>query len=603
MMKIKNFLLIIFLSIFLRGFEKDSSLISPLSFDTYCTSSFGEYRFNHFHGGVDFSTKTEEGHSVLAVGDGRISRVRREPAGYGRVLYLDLNDGRTAVYGHLIRFSRELGIEKRLKEECEKKGTSFPGDIYFSPPIEVKKGDVIAFSGELGIGSPHLHLEIRKGEELCDPFSEGISFEKYSVPSINSIYFVQNEEGARVNSSLFPQKISIAKNGEGKYLLKENVFVEGKAEIYIDVSDSMGSPTYKTFPCEIQGKIDGQEFFYINLKSVSLSHYKESPYLYDIIDGNVCLKMKKSDKIVLNEIRGDGIPALVGKHNLEITVKNRGGKIATLQGEIDYSDKRSELKSAIPSGKFKVIKSSLYNNGVGVTITPLLEEGASKIFINQNKASFFINRNERDYEVLIPKSALLKGAQEIKIGGEKIPGVFCKGEEQIVLGKYNVEIPENVLAKIENSQNSLAIDVSPKGLKPLVLLSAHKTEVAKEAIYAGDYLFSRLNSKPKNLFKAENYKILKDETPPIFGKIKVATIPNINEKELRVEIKDNLSGVDPYSIKVLIDGKMVYPDWDADASTIRVDLTNFTKGEHSVSVSLNDKMGNSSSLPKTKFFL
>jgi len=602
-MKTKIFLLTVFLSLFISGFEKNSSLIAPLSFPTYCTSSFGEYRFNHFHGGVDFSTNQEEGKAVVAVGDGRISRVRREPSGYGRVLYLDLNDGRTAVYGHLIRFSRELGIEKRLKEECEKRGTSFPGDIYFSPPIEVKKGDVIAFSGELGIGSPHLHLEIRKGDELCDPIYEGINFDNYSIPQINSIYLVPIEEGAKVNGSFYPQKIGFSKKGEGVYALNNNISVEGKVDIYINVSDSMGSSTYKTFPCEIEGRIDEKEFFYLNLKSISLNHYKESPYLFDIIDGKVLVKMRKSQKITLNEIRGDGLPIANGKRKIEILVRNRGGKSASITGSLDFAERKSELKDFLSFDKFKIADVSLYENGVGISVVPISENGKSEIFVNDKKVSFFYTKRNGKMEILIPKSFLSKGSMEIKIGNEKLTGIFCKGDEQIVSGKFSVEIPENILARIESYENSVNIEVSPKSMAPFLTLSANSSQRGKEAVYCGNTFFSHLNSKPKNLYKGENYKILKDEKPPLFGKIFVSTIPNILEKELRIEVKDNLSGVDPNSMKVFIDGKAVYPDWDSDASSIRIDLMEFSKGEHNVSASISDRMGNFSPLPKTKFFL
>ncbi len=591
------------LTLIIFGFESNTSLIFPLPFQTYCTSSFGEYRFNHFHGGVDFSTKGEEGHPVLAVGDGRISRVRREPSGYGRVLYLDLNDGRTAVYGHLIRFSRTFGIEKRLEEECKKRGTSFPKDIYFFPPIEVKKGDVVAFSGSLGIGSPHLHFEIRKGEELCDPFNEGISFETYSTPLINSLYFVPDEEGAKVNSSLFPEKIPLIKKGKGNYFLKEDVSLEGRCEIFINVSDSMGSDVYKTFPGEIQGKIDGKEFFYMNLKGVSLKHYKKSPFLFDIIDGDVYLKMKKSKEITLNEIRGEGWPSLKGRHNLEITVKNRGGKSATLRGVLDFSEKKGELKEEIPFSIYKIIKTAIYRNGVGITFIPLNKNDSSEILINHQKVSFYISNRGQRFEVLIPESLLIKGSQEITIGKNKLDGLFCKGDSEIISNNFSVKLPLDVLAKIESNSDSISIDVSPEGMKPFIILSAHKRESFKEAIYAGNYFFSYLNAKPKNLFKAKTYKIFKDDKPPLFSGVSVRTIPNIFEKELRIDIKDNLSGVDVSSIKLFVDGEAVYPDWDGEASSIRVDLTGLARGEHSVSASVKDKMGNMSSLPKTKFFL
>lgn len=602
-MKIKILFLTFLLSLFIFGTERESSIISPLSFKTYCTSSFGEYRFNHFHGGVDFSTNQEEGKAVLAVGDGKVVRIRREPYGYGRVLYLELNDGRTAVYGHLIRFSRELGIEKKLIEECKKKGTSFPKDIYFLPPIEVRKGDVVAFSGELGIGSPHLHLEIRKGEELCDPIYEGIPFDNYSVPEINSLYIVPIEEGAKVNNSFYPQKIGLTKKGNGAYTFNENISVAGKVDLFIDVSDSMGSSTYKTFPCEIEGKVDSEPFFYFNLKSVSLSHYKESPYLFEIIDGKSYIRMRKFEKLTLNEIRGEGILPSEGKKKIEIIVKNRGGKVATLEGMINFSENKNQLIQFIPYDKFKIEETNIYENGVAITVVPFSGSGKSEIYLNERKVSFFSLKRNGKIEIVIPKSLFTKGVQEIKIGNEKLPGIFCKGKEQVVSGKFAIEILEDILARIKDYGSSIEIDVSPQGMTPFVTLSSNSLQKNKEAIYAGKTFFSYLNSKPKSLFKAKRYNILIDDKPPVFDRIYVSTIPNILEKELRIEVKDNLSGISPDSIKMFVDGEEVYPDWDGDDSTIRIDLTDVKKGEHYVKGEVRDRMGNLATLFKTKFFL
>lgn len=602
-MKLRIFFLAILFSFIIFGTDQTNLLISPLSFKTYLTSSFGEYRFNHFHGGVDFSTNQEEGKAVLAVGDGKILRVRREPYGYGRVLYLELNDGRTAVYGHLIRFSRELGIEKKLIEECKKRGTSFPGDIYFSPPIDVKKGDVVAFSGELGIGSPHLHLEIRKGDELCDPIKDGIPFDNYSTPEINSLYIVPIEEGAKVNNSFYPQKIGLSKKGNGRYTFNGNISVEGKVDLFLDVSDSMGVSTYKTFPCEIEGKIDSEPFFYLNLKSVSLSHYKESPYLFEIIDGKSYIRMRKSEKLTLNEIRGEGILPSEGKKKIEIIVKNRGGKVAALEGMINFSENKNQLVQFIPYDRFKIEETNLYQNGVAITIVPFTSGGKSEIYLNERKVSFFSLKRNGKIEIVIPKSFLSKGVQKIKIGQEKLDDLFCRGKEKIVSGKFTIEILEDILARIKDYGNSIEIDVSPKGMTPFVTLSSNSLQKNKEAIYAGKTFFSYLNSKPKNLFKAKRYNILVDDKPPVFEKVYISTIANILEKELRIEVKDNLSGIAPNSMKMFVDGEEVYPDWDGDDSTIRIDLTDTKRGEHYVKGEVRDRMGNLSTLLKTKFFL
>ena len=92
-------------------------LLWPLPFRSGCSSSFGEYRETHFHGGIDITTRRTIGWPCLAVADGRVVRIRREPGGYGRVLYLRLDDGRTAVYGHVCRFDSRVTLAKQAIED------------------------------------------------------------------------------------------------------------------------------------------------------------------------------------------------------------------------------------------------------------------------------------------------------------------------------------------------------------------------------------------------------------------------------------------------------------------------------------------------------
>ena len=73
----------------------------PLDVPPVLTSTFGEFRAHHFHGGIDFSTGRRLGLPVRALADGSVVRVRASGVGYGRAVYLLLDDGRTAVYAHL----------------------------------------------------------------------------------------------------------------------------------------------------------------------------------------------------------------------------------------------------------------------------------------------------------------------------------------------------------------------------------------------------------------------------------------------------------------------------------------------------------------------
>jgi murein DD-endopeptidase MepM/ murein hydrolase activator NlpD len=96
------------------------------------------------HAGVDISAPT--GTPVHSAADGIVSRAEYY-GGYGKLVVIDHGNGMSTRYGHLSRF-----------------------DVV--PGQEVRRGDVIAFSGATGRAtSPHLHYEIRLGGAAINPHS------------------------------------------------------------------------------------------------------------------------------------------------------------------------------------------------------------------------------------------------------------------------------------------------------------------------------------------------------------------------------------------------------------------------------------------------
>lgn len=125
------------------------------------SANFGEMRPNHFHSGVDIKTDGAEGKPLVAVADGYVSRISVSPSGYGRALYITLNNGTTAVYGHLSRFRDDLeafvrGERRRLRRNKI--------DLWCtSDRFPVRQGDTVGYSGNSGSSfGPHLHYEIRE---------------------------------------------------------------------------------------------------------------------------------------------------------------------------------------------------------------------------------------------------------------------------------------------------------------------------------------------------------------------------------------------------------------------------------------------------------
>ena len=133
-------------------------------------ANFGELRPNHYHMGLDCRTEQKENVPILAAADGFVAKVKIEPFGFGRALYINHPNGMTTLYAHLNDFYPEL--EAYIKQEQYRLES---WQVFLDLPpnrFRVKKGQFIAYSGNTG-GSqgPHLHFEIRdtKTDKVLNP--------------------------------------------------------------------------------------------------------------------------------------------------------------------------------------------------------------------------------------------------------------------------------------------------------------------------------------------------------------------------------------------------------------------------------------------------
>ncbi|MEP7278133.1 MAG: M23 family metallopeptidase, partial [Bacteroidota bacterium] len=137
---------------------------SPLDIPISLAGNFGEMRPNHYHMGFDLKTDHHENMPVHAAADGYIAKIKIEPAGFGRAIYINHPNGFTTVHGHLNAFVPALDAWLKQQQyllESWKVFLDVPPGLF-----PVKKGDLIAYSGNTG-GSqgPHLHFEIRTTNE------------------------------------------------------------------------------------------------------------------------------------------------------------------------------------------------------------------------------------------------------------------------------------------------------------------------------------------------------------------------------------------------------------------------------------------------------
>src|SRR5690606_18972007 len=117
-------------------------------------------RSNHFHMGIDFRTQQRENLPVHACAEGYVSRIKVEPGGYGRAVYIDHPNGMTTVYAHLHDFFPALEQyvqQKQYERESWAVDLDIPAGLF-----PLKKGQFFAYSGNTGgSAGPHVHFEIR----------------------------------------------------------------------------------------------------------------------------------------------------------------------------------------------------------------------------------------------------------------------------------------------------------------------------------------------------------------------------------------------------------------------------------------------------------
>lgn len=121
----------------------------PLRF-SHISSTFSLARYHpilhHYrsHKGVDLAAPI--GTPIQATGDGRIELIGRQN-GYGNMIKIAHNKSYSTIYGHMLKFQKDL-----------------------SRGSYVKRGQVIGYVGQTGLATgPHCHYEIRMNNQAKNP--------------------------------------------------------------------------------------------------------------------------------------------------------------------------------------------------------------------------------------------------------------------------------------------------------------------------------------------------------------------------------------------------------------------------------------------------
>lgn len=222
----KIFVVLCFLTVHLQA-----DYVYPLKAKPGFSSNFGEFRSNHFHEGIDFRVYGKMGVPALAIQDGYISRIRVLANGYGKMVYLKMNDGRQALYAHNHAFADGLA---KIVETEQTAQEIYSVDITLSPArYPIKAGDIIAYAGNTGTVAPHLHFEILDSlDQPINPLLTNLAdyFQDHIPPQIRTIFLIPLSATSRIND--LPGSFSFT-----KLPLKDSLRLTGNWGLEIEAKD------------------------------------------------------------------------------------------------------------------------------------------------------------------------------------------------------------------------------------------------------------------------------------------------------------------------------------------------------------------------------
>jgi len=556
----RNYFLLLFLlassSIFSQK-KIDNTFLFPIDIKPSVSGSFAELRSNHFHSGIDLSTNGKTGIPIKSMESGTISRIKVSPVGYGNAIYIKHPNGYTTVYGHLKSYSKKVE-EIITKAQYEKQ--SFAIDYFPKEEIQIKKGEVIGFSGNSGSsGGPHLHYEIRdtESEEPLNPFMFQDIIKDDIRPHIEAIRLYPLNKDSRINGSTNPINF-VAVFYDGKFHLKGNptIKVKGDIGVAIKMLDYMSGSwkkcgVYKLDLYKNDTPIYGWELFrfsfyesrYLN-SHIDYSYKKKTGRRYE-----KCFRDQNNKLSIYSNTVNDGIINCTGKDHLKFIAKDAAGNKSELGFNI-IADTKS----------YPIVEPNKISNQHKVNC----------------KEDFKLE--EENFSCHIPKNSLYKNEaiiiRELKQKSKENNPIFEIGDSSIPLHTA-IELNFNCPHSTNHEQLCIA-SVSPKG----------------NLYYAGgNFNDGKLSLKTRSFGK---YTLSKDTVPPSISLRNIPANHNYSTKGIiYFRISDSYSGIKSYN--GFIDGKWCLFEYDAKSKLIwcKLDKTPVVKGvKHSLELIVEDNCNN-----------
>ena len=526
---------------------------SPLDIPLDLSGSFGELRSNHFHSGLDFKTKGVEGLPVYAAGDGYISRIKISTFGYGKAIYVTHQNGYTSVYGHLQKANG--AIESFIKAR-QYKEQSYEVEMYLYPTeLPVKKGDVIAFTGNTGgSGGPHLHFEFRntKSEEILNPMHFGFKkiIKDERKPVIQGLV-AYPLDSTTVNNSQKPINISFSKQADGT-CLGVKVKADGKVAFGINAYDFCTNAYNKNGLYKVKAYLNGVLQYQYGFDGFA---FDESRYINNFIDYERF------------HLMGQRVQKLfqISDYPLSIVAGNKKDGIIKVQPGTNYT--------------YRVELYDFHGNKVELVIPIEFAYQEAKIEKTLQKTPYFVKaKNEAIFEknnvsVQIPENAFYSN---FYLNFDVSNDILTLHDDSVPVHK-NITITFNDVQGLSEEQLAKTYIATLDGYK----LDYNKT-------YRKGNTFS---IKTKTLGK---YKIAQDTTPPRIYNVNFVEGKTLStQKTISVSVTDLQSDINTYN--GYLNGKWILLEYDYKTKKLIHNLDDkiYVEGRNDLKIVVTDNLQNS----------
>ena len=528
------------------------------------SGNFMELRSDHFHSGLDMRTESREGIPVKAVGDGWVSRIKVSPWGYGKALYIAHPNGYTTVYGHLRNYTAAIAAAAL---EGQYRASAFEVDLTFPPgELPVKKGQVVANSGNTGGSSgPHLHFEVRRtgDQHALDPELFGMDIPDSASPTFLGLRIDPLDSISRAQPYPGKGRGYVLTGKEGAYTIKGDLTPTafGTVGLSVNVIDRYSNSGSTCGIRSLKVSVDGVPTFSADLDEIDfdLQRYANAFMDYGLFKGND-MNYNRCYKLPNNKL------ALYGNETAQ-------GRITLVPGKAH----KVLVEAVDANGNRSVFPFTLLGATSEVAAQWPTPPEVGQLF-NYNMEN---NISTPEFRFVLPPNSLY--------ANERINWQSARSQEPFAptLSLHDRLTPLHIAGQL-----TLKVDASAAKGRESKLLVTRLDDKGQPSPIGGVYNDGWITAKVRGF---GDYTVMIDTVPPKVTAVDLTPLMT-GRDSLRIQVTDNLSGIDKYVGR--LDGDWILFEFDQKRKQLihTFDKHSSGKGPHHLELVVSDERGNTTTL-------